>query len=342
MSNEGQIIARIERALTGGSGRIAGGGGAASAHARLVLGIGDDAALVAPGSANLVLTCDSFLEGVHFLPDLHPADSIGYKALVRATSDIAAMGALPHFFLLTLALPDGRTDSWLDGMLGGLGRAARSMKMALIGGDTTKNPRIAITITVVGEIKPGRALTRSGARAGDLIYASGALGRAELGLALVRRGLAGRQWARPLVRHHLYPAARLELGAWLAENRIPSAAMDLSDGLSTDLARLCAASGVGARLRASQIPQPRIPRRLAPRLQSLRVNLSRLALHGGDDYELLFTVPPERVNTLRRAPGAAGLAAIGKITRGPEILLLDSTGRTTPLESLGWDPFRKK
>lgn len=335
MGNEEGLVARIERALAAKGLRGAAGG------ARARLAIGDDAAIVAPGRrTEMVLTCDAFLEGVHFLPDAHPPDSVGYKALIRATSDIAAMGGVARFYLLTLALPAARTGEWLDGFLGGMARAARRMKMALIGGDTTRNAKVAISITVVGEIEPGRAVTRAGAQPGDLIYVSGPLGGAELGLRLVRSGLARQAWARPLLQRHLYPVARLELGAWLARRCPPTAMMDLSDGLSTDLARLCAASGVGARLSREKIPHPKVRSAVAEKLQRARLELERLALHGGDDYELLFTVPPKRIKDLQRAPGAARIAAVGEITRGHGIVLRDSNRREASLESLGWDPFR--
>jgi thiamine-monophosphate kinase len=337
MRNESEIIARIARAMRPAAG------GLSSAPSRLILGIGDDAALFTPSRrSNLVLTSDAFLEGVHFVADVHPPDSVGYKSLVRATSDIAAMGASPTLFLLTLCLPASRTGPWLDAFLGGMARAARSMGLRLAGGDTTKSPKIAISITVVGEIQLGQAVTRSGARPGHVLYVSGQLGRAELGLALVRRGLAPKAWAQSLVRDHFYPAARLRLGAWLARHRLPTSMMDLSDGLSTDLARLCAASHVGAVLSAERIPHARLSQKLAHRIQRLKLDPRRAALHGGDDYELLFTLPPNRARALRKAPGFSELIAIGEITREHSILLRDSNGRTTPLKSLGWDPFRNK
>jgi thiamine-monophosphate kinase len=337
MGNEDTLIARIRRALPSSFGKRS------NAGARLLLGVGDDAAILAPGrGSNWVLTCDAFFEGVHFLGDVHPPDSVGYKSLVRAISDIAAMGGTPRFFLLTLALPAARTGRWLDEFLKGMSRAARGMGIVLAGGDTTKNTKVAISITVLGEVKPGRAVLRSGARPGDLIYVTGRLGRAELGLELIRRDVGRQAWAVPLVRHHLYPPAKLELGAWLARRRLPTAMMDLSDGLSTDLARLCVASRVGACLSANKIPQVRTSQRQLKRIRRLRLDPQRLALHGGDDYGLLFTVPPSRVPALRSAPGFSALTAIGEITPGRRILLADSNGRTTVLKPLGWDPFRRK
>jgi len=342
INGEDQLIRRIIRAIPSKIGPHEG---------VLRLGIGDDAAIVMPrGGTEWVLSCDAFLEGVHFLGKLHPPDSVGYKALVRATSDLAAMGATPRLFLMTLALPSSRTGDWLDGFLSGMGRAARALGMQLAGGDTTKSRMVSISITVLGEVigavlgkvALGRAVTRAGAHPGDLLYVSGRLGRAELGLELMRRGLGREQGLRRLLQQHLYPQIRLKLGAWLAEHSIASAMMDLSDGLSTDLARLCRASGVGARLRRNRIPQISISSALSKRLGKPQLDPLKMALHGGDDYELLFTVPPHRAKSLRRAPGSSGLTPVGEITTGKRILLVGDDRAATALEPRGWDPFRKK
>src|SRR5580704_11668553 len=204
MERESQLVERIARELTSGftssqaqpsSGRR-GISHRSRRHPGMVgstdlrLGIGDDAAIISPRSGTeWVLTCDAFLEGVHFLARTHPPDSIGYKSLVRATSDLAAMGATPRFFLLTLALPGSRTGRWLDEFLAGMRRAALLLGLRLAGGDTTRNPTIFISITVLGEVMDGRAVTRAGARPGDTIYVSGKLGRAQLGLELILRGI---------------------------------------------------------------------------------------------------------------------------------------------------------
>ena len=305
------------------------------------MGIGDDAAIISPAArTQWVLSCDTFLENVHFRLKTHPPDSIGYKSLARATSDLAAMGATPRYFLLTLALPAARTGAWLDGFLRGMARASRELGITVIGGDTTQSRTVFISITVLGEIAPGRALTRSGARPGDIIYVSGKLGRAQLGLELVLRGHAHDRKLRALVQPHLYPKIRLELGGWLAKQRIATSAMDLSDGLSTDLARLCTASQVGAKIYASKVHTVVIPAAAAQKLGKRQLDPLRLALHGGEDYELLFTIPPRQAKKLNRAPNAATLTAIGEITRSWQLIFVSNNGHQRPLKSQGWDPFR--
>jgi thiamine-monophosphate kinase len=252
------------------------------------------------------------------------------------------MGATPRFFLLTLALPTSRTGAWLDGFLKGMGRAARELKVQLAGGDTSRFPAVSISVTVLGEVRRGLAVTRSGARPGDQIYVSGKLGRAQLGLELIRNEFgAGKRYAA-LLRPHLYPAIRVELGSWLAKNRVASAMMDISDGLSTDLRRLCKSSRVGALLDAYSIPCVEIPAKVRRLLQKSRLDPLQMALGGGDDYELLFTVPPQNVKRLRGAPGGSELAAIGEVVSEKDLLVVSPNGRKQRLESLGWDPFRKK
>jgi thiamine-monophosphate kinase len=335
MDSEDQLVERTGRTVPSQIGKRATGA--------LRLGIGDDAAVLAlRGSSEWVLTCDQFLEGVHFLADSHPPDSVGYKALVRATSDIAAMGASPRFFLLALALPSRRTGAWLDAVLRGIGRAARLLNLRLIGGDTTEIGKVSINITVLGEVESGHAVTRRGAKPGDIIYVSGKLGRARLGLELVLNKLTKTPQFRALLIPHLYPRIPLRLGVWLARHRVPSAMMDISDGLSTDLARLCRASHVGARIWAERVPRATIPASLSRRLPQSRLDPLQLALHGGDDYELLFTVPPRQAKRLRRAPGFRDLTPIGEITRGKRIILFGADGAGSILKSGGWDPFRRR
>lgn len=342
MRNEDSLIRRITRA-------VAQGGGRARNRYGLALGIGDDAAiLISHSGRQWVISCDAFIERVHFLADVHPPDSVGYKALVRATSDLVAMGATPRLFLLTLAIPEGRTGRWLDELLRGMRRAARYLDMQLAGGDTTTSGAVAISITVLGEIGSlgENALMRSGGRAGDRIYVSGTLGRAQIGLELTRRmrrtGKKGpvAKLAERALQAHLYPSLRLRLGRWLARNSVASAMMDLSDGLSSDLARLCQASGVGARLWAERMPVSR-PSPQVSKLLPRRFDALQAALHGGDDYELLFTVSRKNEAQLRKAPDSRELTCIGELTRDRGILLLDADKKPTALKPAGWDPFRK-
>jgi thiamine-monophosphate kinase len=346
MDRESKLVERIGRAFRSGSRH---------AHdTALRLGIGDDAAIISPGGKNdWVLSCDAFLEGVHFLAKTHPPDSVGYKSLVRATSDLAAMGAMPRYFLLTLAIPASRTGVWLDEFLNGMARAARSLKIILAGGDTTKGSVVSISITVVGELGRGLAVTRSGARPGDIIYVSGTLGRAQLGLVLLlhrkikasglRRRRVGRsdRALQGLLQPHLYPKIQLALGTWLAKRRMASAMIDISDGLSTDLARLCAASGVDAQIFPDLVPRIAVPAKFSKLAGGLKLDPLKMALHGGEDYELVFTVSPRNVKNLRGAPGYSRLKAIGEVTRGKSVVLIDKDGTKQRLEPRGWDPFRR-
>ncbi len=346
MDRESELITRIVGAIPSKS--VGWGGGGASSRGGLRLGIGDDAAVIATGGrTDWVVSCDAFIEGVHFVGEKHPADSVGYKSLARAASDLVAMGARPRLFLLTLALPARRSGAWLDRFLEGMSRAARELGMCLAGGDTSGSPTLSISITVLGEVISGKAVTRSGGRPGDIIYVSGGLGRAQLGLELVKNSgpralkrILKDQFA--LVQPHLYPKVRVALGAWLGRRRVASAMMDISDGLSTDIARLCAASGVGARLWAERITCVAIPGGIAKQIGKLEPDPLEMALNGGDDYELLFTVPPRRVKRLRGAPGFREIAAIGEIERGKQITLVGADGCARRLPPRGWDSFREK
>jgi thiamine-monophosphate kinase len=300
---------------------------------KLRLGIGDDAALwkPKPGFAS-VLTSDWFLEGSHFLREKHPPESAGWKCLARAASDIAAMGGMPRCFLLNLAIPAAASGMWLKGFLAGLRRAAKSLDCVLAGGDTTRSQRILISVTVVGEICEGQEVRRSGASPGDLLYVSGTLGEAEHGLRLLRKSRGRVNPKNVAMRKHLYPEPRVELGRWLAERKLATAMMDVSDGLSSDLPRLCAASGVGALVDPDKLPLPR---------GMDRESATQLALHGGDDYELLFTVSPSKVG-LPDKFRTLKLTQIGETTKGRTVQLIGKDGGRQALRAAGWDPFRPK
>jgi len=329
--SEDSILERILKHTAGSSKSPAG--------LAVRLGIGDDAALLRPRAGyETVLTCDWFLEGTHFLPDKHPPDAVGWKSLARALSDVAAMGGVPRCFLLSLALPESHTGRWLDRFLSGVRRASRKFACPLAGGDTTRRREILIHVTIVGEIRTARAVLRSGARAGDVVCVTGRLGEAELGLLLLRNGKIRPRSSTPFLRKHLYPEPRLAVGQWLAEKRLATSMMDLSDGLSTDLPRLCAASGVGARVESALLPV--VGSSGAGRARE--VDPLTLALHGGDDYELLFTVRPSRMNMLPETAYGVPLTAIGRITEQRKLVLLKQQGRERPFHPGGWDPFRTR
>lgn len=330
---EDKLIARLARRIQTGRDRSG-----TAPHSGVRLGIGDDAAILRQSSEEWVVSCDSSLEGVHFRQGSHPPESIGYKSLARAVSDLAAMGARPRYFLLALALPASKTGRWLDRFATGMAKAARELNIRLIGGDTSKTRNVMISITVLGEVAPGRAITRSGARPGDLIYVSGELGCAQLGLELILRGLAHRRSLQKFLHPHFYPKIPLALGQSLATSHLATAMMDISDGLSTDLARLCHASCVGARIWSGKIPKTKIPAALARQ----RFDALELALHGGEDYGLLFTVSLKSANRLRHLPSKVSVTCIGEVTRQKQILLVRDDGTSAPLLAKGWDPFRKR
>lgn len=281
-------------------------------------GIGDDCAIFRQRGApeDLLFTTDLLLEDVHFRRETHSAQDIGHKALARGLSDIAAMGGDPRFCLLSLAVPRWADQAWVDRFFVGFLRLARKTAIPLAGGDLARTDRLACDVTVCGATPKGQALLRSGARVGDAIYVSGLLGGSTLGLDSKK----GRAWKR-----HLRPEPRIELGRFLRKKLRATAAMDLSDGLSLDLHRLCAASGVSAEILAPLV----FPRATFP-----GASLDQ-ALHGGEDYELLFTVRPKTTvpSDFKDLP----LTRIGTVTRGRAgRVLLDGA----PLAQLGFDHFR--
>lgn len=326
-SSEDSLVERIAKSAKARS----------ATNSRIRLGIGDDAALFSPTPGHdTVSSCDWFLEGSHFLREKHPPQAVGWKCLARALSDLAAMGAEPVYFLLNLGLPEQLTGRWFDGFLDGLMRAARRFGCRLAGGDTTRSEKMLIAVTVVGEVAKGRAMLRSGASPGDIIYVSGRLGEAQLGLEALLSKRPKRRWMGGALRKHCYPEPRIALGRQIAKSGLATAMMDLSDGLSTDLARLCASSGVGSRVDSRGLPLPR------PSLGSSpdKPRLLALALHGGDDYELLFTVPPRRARRLPKMLAGVPLTAIGEVTRERRVCVLDGEGKPQQLLPGGWDPFR--
>jgi thiamine-monophosphate kinase len=339
MSGEDKLIERIRRRIPSATDGV------------LRLGIGDDAAVLRPvAGTEWAITCDQFIEGVHFLVDVHSPEVVGYKALARATSDLAAMGAIPRFFLMSLMLPASRSGRWLDGMLAGMSSAAEHFGLTLIGGDTAQSPgvgahssrfgkvadgKIAINLTVLGELETGKAVGRSGARRGDIVFVTGELGAAQLGLELILRGIHRQRRWKPLLTAHNHPHPAIKLGRWLVRQRLVSAMMDISDGLSTDLARLCRASHVGARINEQRLPVVSVP----DGLQAKGIDAKALALHGGDDYGLLFTVPRRKAASIPSELFGTEVSQIGEIVSGNRVQLISANGKATPLLPKGWDHF---
>ncbi|HZU09470.1 MAG TPA: thiamine-phosphate kinase [Pseudacidobacterium sp.] len=317
-------------------------------------GIGDDCAVLRPPrGSEILVTTDFSLEQVHFRLDWHPPESAGHRCLARGLSDLAAMGAKPVAAFLSLALPAELTSDWAKRFLDGLLALADEYGVPLAGGDTAQSPAfdesgkrqtgmVLADMVLIGAAPQGKALLRSGARAGDIIYVTGALGgaAAEL-LALGREPKAFRRLTKAASGHpHLYPVPRLEVGARL--RGMAGAAIDLSDGLSTDLAHVCEESGLSAEINEAAVPIH--PLASKAEADGWVPSALHLALNGGEDYELLFTVPAGR-----RVPGKmAGIPirAIGRIkprTRGKSLVeMVTATGKRVPLHAGGWEHFRPK
>lgn len=302
----------------------------------LRVGIGDDAALWRPrAGCEAIPTCDWFLQGTHFLANRHPPEVVGYKCLARAVSDIAAMGGEPRCYLLSLALPDTHTGEWLRKFLKGLRKASRALGCSIAGGDTTRRDEILINITVIGEARRGWAILRRGAHPGDAIFVTGRLGEAHYGLRLLLESSKRVSSGDKRLRKHFYPEPRLGVGLWLATRGLASAMMDLSDGLSSDLPKLCQASGVGARISEHALPRVKIGGKYAKKFDA-----TELALHGGDDYELLFTVARKNVPRIPHKIVGVPVTLIGEIVAEKRVVLERKNGVVAGLQDQGWDPFR--
>jgi thiamine-monophosphate kinase len=302
-------------------------------RADVQLGIGDDAAVLdVRADRKLVLAMDTIVEGVHFLESAAP-DDIGYRALAVNLSDLAAMGAEPSWMSLSLSVPNAN-ERWLERFAGGLFELADEHDVALIGGDTVRGP-LVITVQVGGWIEPDRFLTRAAARPGDEVFVSGVPGEAAAGLALLRAGSEQEGDSARLRQRFLRPKPRIELGRAL--RTIASAAMDISDGLLGDLEKLCAASECGARIELEALPSSTAMRALFDPEECLR-----LALTGGDDYELLFSVAPANAAAVRaRAIAGTPVVRIGAITaeRGVRCFL---GGKIHEVECTGYDHFARQ
>ncbi len=314
---ERQLIDRIRRLS------------ATSRNEAVVRGIGDDCAVLRLSvGSQLLVTTDLCVENVHFRRAWHPADSVGHKCLARGLSDIAAMGGKPLACFVSLGLPPGVPQKWIYGFLRGLLRLARRYNVQLAGGDLSSAQEIVADIVVTGEVPAGKAVLRSGARPDDRIYVTGRLGGSA---AVLKQLIVGKRVRPAKSSPHFYPQPRVEVGRWLRQRGLATAMIDLSDGLSVDLAHICEESHVSARITQAQAP--------------IATGSSlELALHGGEDYELLFTAR-KRAKVPGRIAGVP-VTEIGVIQKpsnySPAIHILGDNGKVRPLEQRGWQHFSNK
>jgi thiamine-monophosphate kinase len=319
---ERALIARIRRLATRYS---------RTSNPGILTGIGDDCAVLrlSPRQDTLITT-DLTLEGIHFRRQSHSPEAVGHRCLVRGLSDIAAMGGEPVAAFLSIALPRDLPQSWVGRFVRSLIDLSAKYGVGLAGGDTAESPHgILADIVVVGTVPKGKAILRSGAGPGDQIYVTGELGGSAAAVAQMREKPKSKLNPRYFPRH-FFPEPRLEVGRILREKGLATAMIDTSDGLSTDLAHICEESGVGAELWAAAIPRARVGK------PACEVDL-QFALHGGEDYELVFTARPGK-----RVPrGIAGVPVtnIGEIIRGKKIFLLNEGGAGYELQPKGWEHF---
>jgi thiamine-monophosphate kinase len=289
-------------------------------------GIGDDCAVLRlPRSHEALVTTDFSLEDVHFRREWHPSDSVGHRCLARGLSDIAAMGGVPRAAFLSLALPPDLSQKWVDQFVAGLLKLAKRYSVPLAGGDTAQSPAgILADIVVLGSVPDGKAILRSGAKPGDLLYVTGALGSSSSALNRLRDGEKLKPKSHP---KHFYPEPRIAIGQFLREKKLASAMIDISDGLSTDLAHICDESKVGAVVYGNSLPMA----------NGLGDGGLQLALHGGEEYELLFTAKPGR--RIPKEIGGVPITRIGEMVREKQMKLAQPDGTAMILRSAGWQHF---
>ena len=302
-SSEADLIRRI-RGVAGLSAQVS---------SQIRLAIGDDAAALRTTRGLLTLfSIDALVEGIHFDLKYFTPEDLGWKALAVNLSDIAAMGGKPLCFVTSIAIPKAANLQFVSKLYRGMMELAGRIKIPLVGGDTCASPHgIFLDLAIVGEVKPTELVRRSEARPGDLLFVSGQLGGSAMGLELLRTRRSGARRLQSLVRRHLRPVPRCKLGRLLARQHLASAMIDLSDGLSTDLGRLCESSRVGAVIDTASIPVASKP---AGGLPFLNKNPLHYAVHGGEDYELLFTVPSRIRGKVPSAVEGIPIHEIGVIT----------------------------
>ncbi|MDE2667863.1 MAG: thiamine-phosphate kinase [Acidobacteriota bacterium] len=304
------------------------------------ISFGDDAAALVPSSGHtLLISTDALVEGIHFDLDYFRPEDLGWKALAVNLSDIAAMGGKPLGFTTSLAFPEEKPPSFVTRIYGGMLKLAELSGAALLGGDLCASPKtLFLDVTILGEVKSEQVRTRKNARPGDSLFVTGELGASAIGLELLRRAPRRARYYPHLAGRHLRPIPRNRMGCWLAANGFASALIDLSDGLSTDLHHLCQASRVGAVIEADRIPLPGI----SPKVGSwVERPLLDYGLNGGEDYELLFTVPHGSRHQIPGRLDGLGIHEIGRITDEPGACWLRERGCLRPLASGGFDHFQK-
>jgi thiamine-monophosphate kinase len=328
---EDELLATIRRLLSGEAPGVR-------------VGPGDDAAVVDMGWQSAVLTADMLVEGVHFDRSTISARDLGYKAVVVNVSDVAAMGGSPRYGLISLGLPPDADAAWVVELYGGIRDAAGEYAVSVVGGDTVRADRVVVAVAVTGEVPKDAAVTRAGARPGDRIVVTGSLGAAAGGFQLSRAPASEMgsaltsAWGRDLLAAQFRPVARVGEGQTLAQ-RGASAMMDISDGLSLDLSRLCRESGVAATIRLADIP---VAAGLSELVDLVHTQPMDLALSGGEDYELLATLPPSAVSQAQdqlRERFGTPLTDIGEIQEGEGLTAVGTDGTYSPLAPKGWDHF---
>lgn len=311
-------------------------------HPLVNKGIGDDAAVIRPGRAGeyWLITTDMLLENIDFRREWITPGSLGCKSIAVNLSDLAAMGARPRFFTVSLALPQGISERWILDFYDGLTEPGSSRGALLIGGDFSRSASgIVISIAALGESLNGRVIYRSGGRAGDLLYVTGVLGKSAAGLSLLEKG-CGRPRSRAkkeAIQSHLRPEPRCEAGLWLAQSGLVRCMMDLSDGLSVDLPRMCAASAVGAEVHTASLP-------VFSESSFWGCDPVNLALHGGEDFELLFAAPESGADVLERDYPAKlpGITRIGELTRDVgHVWIVEPGKKRSRLPQRGYNHFRR-
>jgi thiamine-monophosphate kinase len=299
---------------------------------RLLIGIGDDAAAWQGDESIQLASVDSFIQGVHFTPETTPWPDVGGKALAVNISDIAAMGGIPRYALVSLALPNDSQVEDVAALYNGMLKVAKQYGVTIVGGDISRAPLVAVTITILGSSPTKKILTRSSAKAGDIVAVTGHLGAAAAGMALLKKERHLDEEAESRLKDaFLHPTPRLAEGLLLVEQGV-NTAIDISDGLVADLGQICKASGVGARIEVERVP-------IEPVLKTaFGEGALELALSGGEDYELLFTASSEIIERVKKA-ASVPVTAIGEITAGKGVTLIGKQGKPFALKKAGWEHF---